>query len=188
MMRVWSRVALVALMGYGAATAGCCRQPATDVLVLNNTPARIKVTLSTAPDEEPVIIAPGMVGLLLSAPQMSTVTIADEASGRVLKTAEVEFRFQDSGLMTAAPKTCAVIANYTEQYGERSGQLTAVVKVGPADGAGRVERHEMTLLLGPSDTMPEELNEFATIHRLVEVPCALISDDAALGHHLAHLK
>ena len=126
------------------------------------------------------------MGLCIGPPGQAKLMLRRE-NGELMKEVDITLRFEDTGLATAKPDSCLVIADYTEQYGERNGRVTAPVKVG-LKGDGRVMRHNIMLLLGPEDVMPEELSEAATLHRLVEVPCPLLEDDAALEQHLAHLK
>ncbi|MEO1267214.1 MAG: hypothetical protein AAFX99_03885 [Myxococcota bacterium] len=178
------RVALVCMV-VAVWAAGCCQRPVADVLILNNTETTLEAVLG---DQEPVVIEPNTMGLAVAPPGRVPLVLRPEGSDEPVKTFDVELRFEDTGLVTARPGSCAVIANYTEQYGDRSGRVVVDTRIGDTD-PGRVMRHNFMLLLGPQDEMPDELNEFATIHRLTEVPCALLDgESAALERHLAHLK
>ena len=174
-----------AILLWAVTLSGCCKQSAADVLILNNTDDVVVATLSNRADEE-VTIEAGTMGLGIAPPGEAKLILKTKG-GELVKEIPVTLRFEDTGLVTARPGSCLVVADYTEQYGDRSGHVKATVKVN-ASTAGRLMRHNIMILLGPEDVMPAELTERATLHRLVEVECALLDDEKALEHHLAHLK
>lgn len=176
---------LILLCGVATALSGCCQRSVADVLILNNTEVPLEAVVG---EGEPVEIAPNTMGLALGPPGAATLTLREVGAAAPLKEIPIQLRFEDTALVTARPGSCAVIADYTAQYGDRSGRVEAVTRIGDK-APGRVMRHNFMLLLGPQDEMPDELNEHGTIHRLTEVPCGLLDgEQAALERHLARLK